>query len=209
MLLPVQSSNGVSRRRAVRRAVSLDCEITSDQWEGEVVFRATDLSHLGLWVETQFPLDVGEEVIVSLTPPRWPRKNHLVALALVARVGLFRRQSDCRDSGMGLSFVDLESGEARELAGSLRGMPPPLPRALPMTRAVAKPEEVIPRAPSHEEEVSGLVLPDGSLACFRAEGRLLTGVRRSPVPRLRLVSSNGRIAQGVNLRPYPRLRLAA
>jgi hypothetical protein len=208
MNIGVPARGKVSRRRAVRRAVSLDCEIISDQWDEPASFHATDLSHLGLWVNTQLPLEVGEEVIVSLTPPRWPRKTQLVALAMVARVGLYRRQCDFRESGMGMSFVDLETGEVPMLRDALRGMPPPLPRPVPVRPEVVVPETIEPGRPSSDYDPS-LTLANGISIRFRAEGALLTSVPQRSVSPLRLVCSNGRMANAIRLRPRPLLRLAA
>ncbi len=206
MLERVRTYNRSSARRALRRAVTLDCEVFSNRWDGPVSLPATDLSHLGLWLQTPLPLERGEEIIVQLTPPRWPFSSPLVALALVVRVGLFRRRHEFDNTGMGLAFSDLESKEVSTLFESLRGLPPPLPTRRPVALpvpALAKPE------PAVLERV--VRLDDGSFYAFTAEGALLTGGRSAAArPRPRLVwARSGTTAGRVQQVPRARRRLAA
>lgn len=208
MLDRVRCINRQSGRRALRRAVTLDCEVFSDNWDGAVSLPATDLSHLGLWLQTPYPLDRGEEVIVSLHPPRWPFSTPLMALAMVVRVGLYRRRHDVNSSGMGLAFADLEANEISTLVDSLRGLPPPLPSR--RQKAVSFQERSVMKAePAALERI--LRLPDGSVYAFTAESALLTGARSTASPPgLRLVWSRGRpVARGVTLPPRARRRFAA
>jgi hypothetical protein len=204
----VRCINRSSGRRALRRAVTLDCEVFSDSWDGPVSLPATDLSHLGLWLQTPLPLDRGEEVIVTLTPPRWPYSSPLVALAMVVRVGLYRRRRDLDESGMGLAFADLEANEVSTLVDSLRGLPPPLPvgRRDPVS---LEPAAAVRREPSALERI--VRLADGSFYAFTAESALLTGGRSAASPpRLRLVWSRGAsTAWPVEFRPRIRRRIAA
>ena len=158
-----------SRRRAVRRAVSLECEVLSDQWDGAVSLEVTDLSCFGLWVKTLLTLEAGEEVMVSLTPPFWPNRSPLVALAAVSRVGMFRRRSDLHASGMGLEFTDIDTDESYLLANSLRGLPPPL-------RAYRATDEQIrqPLIERYRYDVPAFMFEDGVPVRFKAEHGLLT-----------------------------------
>jgi hypothetical protein len=162
-----------SRRGELRRAVRVEADVVSDCWDGSVPFVATNLSPDGLWLDSDLPLDVGEEVLVSLRPPHWGHEEPLTALAQVARVGLFRRRRERRVSGMGLRFVDMEQLHAELLQHVLRGLPPPLPK-----RSQRSPLLEVER-PSIEE-MAGLppiVLADGTRFTLRAEGALLTAGR--------------------------------
>lgn len=166
-----------SRRRSLRRAVHLETEILSDSWDDEISLLATNLSCDGVWVQTSLPLDPGDEVVVSLRPPRWSRPRPLVTLARVARVGLHRRRGDMDGTGMGLSFVDIDRPDARALFEHLRGLPPPLPGA----QSGAFPLSLRERSEPAVEPLPGLALRDGTLLTFRGDGALLTGGRALPV----------------------------
>ena len=177
MLEKVRTEHLSSGRRALRRAVTLDCEVFSDRWDGPVSLPATDLSHLGLWLQTPLPLERGDEIIVSLVPPRWPFSSPLLALAMVVRVGLYRRRDEIDTSGMGLAFADMEANEVSALIESLRGLPPPLPAS----RTVALPGPAISKSePAVLERI--LRLDDGSFYVFNAESVLLTGGRAAAAP---------------------------
>ncbi|MBN1653279.1 MAG: PilZ domain-containing protein [Deltaproteobacteria bacterium] len=184
-----------SRRRAVRRAVSVECEVSSDQWEGAVSLPVTDLSAYGLWLQTLLTLHAGEEVLVSFAPPFWPNRSPLVALAAVSRVGMFRRRDDLHESGMGLVFTDINTDEARMLANLLRGLPPPL-RA---TRQIAE-QKPHPAKNKRPYETPFLLLEEGEVVRFRAEHRLLTGDRREARLSARASRSRKAVAAGA----YPR-----
>lgn len=117
-------------RRALRRAVRLECGVRSGLWSGALRFEASDLSAHGLWLDTDLALAPGESVHLRLTPPRWPLWSPpLDAQARVVRVSLNRRRADRSRSGMGLAFVGLSPVEVGLLALTLRGLPPPLPSA--------------------------------------------------------------------------------
>jgi hypothetical protein len=117
-----------SRRRALRRAVRMECETLSALWDDTAALVATNLSPQGLWLGTELPLEVGEQLVVSFRPPRWPEwSSPLTVLARVARVGMPRRRGDAGPAGMGLCFVDLEPEACVHMTNLLRGLPPPLP----------------------------------------------------------------------------------
>ncbi len=115
------------RRRTLRRAVQLDCDVISELWDEPIPHVVTDLSPEGAWVETPFPLEVGSQMLVSFTPPRWRPDRSLVCLADVRQVRLGRRSSDPCGAGMGLEFRGLSPRQGDELRATLRGLPPPLP----------------------------------------------------------------------------------
>jgi len=156
-----------SRRRALRRAVAIECAVLSMDWTDVAALVAADLSPLGMWLDSDLPLEAGSEVLVRFTPPRWPVWGAPVTvLAEVVRVGLPRRRADCGSAGMGLRFLDLDPQHAARMALCLRGMPP----MLPSVRAQ--------RAERSEEQV---VLGDGTRFELRAEAPLLS-IGRSPEP---------------------------
>lgn len=113
-----------SGRRAVRRAVELPCEVVSRYVDQPLLYWATDLSPFGMWLETKFPMQAGERLVVCFQPPIWWRARELMVFAEVVRA------SSGRDNarGMAVEFNDLNVHERRTLRGWLRGRPPPLPR---------------------------------------------------------------------------------
>ncbi len=174
-----------SRRRSLRRAVRVEAEVASPHWEGRAPFVATNVSAHGLWLDTDLALEVGDELLVSLTPPRWDGVQPLTALARVARVGFYRRRSEAQRSGMGLCFVGLAEEQVDKPARSLEGFPPPLSRrrgVLARQRTRAQARRSSDRTERVRPSVDELLLPhvvlaDGSRYGFRAIGELLTAGR--------------------------------
>jgi hypothetical protein len=147
--------------------VAIECAVLSTDWMDVAALVAADLSPLGMWLDSDLPLEAGSEVVVSFTPPRWPVWGAPVTvLAEVVRVGLPRRRADCGSAGMGLRFLDLDPQHAARLALCLRGMPPMLPSL---------------RAQRAERSEEQLVLGDGTRFELRAEAPLLS-IGRSPEP---------------------------
>ncbi len=109
-----------ARRRALRRAVHVNCDVITTQWEEPAPHLVTDLSPYGCWIDTPFPLMPETDVILAFTPPRWG-EGEVVTFARVTR----RVRSGAR-RGMGLEFLDITRGDVRALEGSLHGLPPPL-----------------------------------------------------------------------------------
>jgi hypothetical protein len=122
-----EASRPKTRRRSLRRAVTLECNLESEVWDGIVVLPATDLSAEGLWLETPYALDEGEELVVSFEVPNAPEPTRIWAIATVARVGLFRRRGEAQASGMGLVFTYCSEDDHMRLRAALEGRPPPLP----------------------------------------------------------------------------------
>lgn len=172
--LPAQRA---SRRRSLRRAVELECQVLSDLWDGQAPFLATNLSPEGLWLQTPLPLEQGEELLLTLSPPRWSEREPLVALAQVARVAMFRRRNEPQGAGMGLSFIDIDGGQQGALESCLRGLPPPLPSRTRAARVLAQTAALSP--PVDDEQL--LVLDDGTSFVLSAEGELLTAQRPTRV----------------------------
>lgn len=132
-------------RKTLRRAVSLRCELDSDVFDEPVPFVLSDLSPLGAFVDTSLPLEVGDSVVVTFTPPR--SSGTWCLRARVARVGLGRRAADRHPVGMGLEFLDLGPLERSELASCLAGLPPRVPPKVHST-----PARVMRARPSKETD---------------------------------------------------------
>ncbi len=117
------------KRRALRRAVELPCDLVSRYLDEPLLYWATDLSPFGLWLETPVPMQLGEQVVLSFQPAVWWPSREITVFAEVVRVTNGRRASARpARTGMGLEFLDLDFNEQRALSAWLRGRPPPLPR---------------------------------------------------------------------------------
>jgi len=121
---------GGSRRRSLRRAVTLPCALQSNYWDGSVSLSMSDLSEEGLWIDTSLALEPGEEIVLAFQPPG-RRTAELWALAEVARVGMWRRADDVWPAGMGLLFTYVSNLDRRMLSHALQGRPPRLPARRP------------------------------------------------------------------------------
>ncbi len=108
-------------RRALRRAVDLECEIISERLGDEPISgQATDLTAYGMAVLTDAPLQLGEPVVVGFVPPHAGKK--LTVFAEVSRLG---HASGKR--GLGLKFCNLTIWEHQVLHSAVKGLPPVLP----------------------------------------------------------------------------------
>jgi hypothetical protein len=130
---------GFGMRRSLRRAVRLECALQSDLWDGLVSLESSNVSDEGVWLDTPYALDLGEELVLSFLPPGARHGQEIWAVAEVARVGLWRRRLDPWPAGIGLTFRYVSALDRRFLARSLVGFPPPLrarraPPPLPGTR---------------------------------------------------------------------------
>jgi hypothetical protein len=115
------------QRRAMRRAVRVDCQVVRERDFKLLGSRGVDLSPKGMLVMAQEQVLTGEPVIVSFRLPGglyW-----FDAEATVARVVHGRRPGDVGRC-FGLEF-ELQSDCQWFLALALRGVPPPLPRREP------------------------------------------------------------------------------
>lgn len=200
MLATMDSSS--SRRRALRRAVRMECVALSALWDDTAALVATDLSPHGLWLSTELPLEVGEELVLSFRPPCWPKWGApLSVLARVARVGLPRRRGDAGPPGMGLSFLDLDTEAGQRMASLLRGLPPPLPLEKP---AAARLER-------SDAAAETTMLADGLEVELCAEAPLLTAGRArratvAPAPAKTLVRAKYRSRRHRSRSAIPRRR---
>lgn len=114
-------------RRVNRHRVDMPCDlITSHDDEPQLTW-ATDLSYRGAWVETEHPLDPGEEVVLSFRPTLWSQDREITVFAQVMRKSHGLRSND-DGPGMGLRFLDLTATEAAALQSWLVRRPQRLPR---------------------------------------------------------------------------------
>jgi hypothetical protein len=153
---------GKRRRRSLRRALSVECCVECDAWEGSVVFDASDVSDEGLWLDTPYALAPGEELVVSFPLPGDPDAERVWAIAEVARVGMWRRRQDAYPAGMGLVFTYCSQEDLNRLSNALYGRPPRLPNAVPTRGLPPAPAEPQPRL--HEVEASLPAVLDWLLA---------------------------------------------
>jgi hypothetical protein len=113
-------------RRAIRRAVELDCEIVSEHSDDPLFYRMADLSPFGMWIATPEPLRTGQLVVACFQPQPWQKE--LMVFAEVARVSTARRPRGQPGVGMGLELIDLADDEHRRLAEWLADKRAPVPR---------------------------------------------------------------------------------
>ncbi len=116
------------QRRAVRRAVRVDCQVVRENDFRVIATRAVDLSPLGMLVVAGEPALTGELLVVSFRLPlsdRW-----IDTQATISRVLHGRRPGDC-GRRFGLEFEPLAPAVERVLRSTLRGVAPPLPNREP------------------------------------------------------------------------------
>jgi hypothetical protein len=115
-------------RRAIRRAVQVDCQVVRERDFKLIGSSGVDLSPRGMLVMAQERVLTGEPVVVSFRVPRsafW-----FDAEATVVRVVHGRRPGDYGRC-FGLDFESLEPGAQWFLRRALHGVPPPLPTREP------------------------------------------------------------------------------
>lgn len=117
-----------SERRALRRAVTFECQVVREQGFELLGRRGMDLSTDGMLLPSPGPAILGEEVIVTLKVPHTDR--WIDTLATVARIVRGDRRND-GGRALGLLFDPLSSDDNRLLRWALRRFPPTFP-ARPM-----------------------------------------------------------------------------
>lgn len=116
------------RRGSLRRAVSVPAEVTSSSWKSAADLTITNLSEHGFWLRSEHTLSVGESLCVSFRLPG--SQQRVRAKACVVRVAASCGCELCAEvAGMGVRFTELLECQREALGRSLRGLPPPLPRA--------------------------------------------------------------------------------
>ncbi len=107
-------------RRADRRSGRFGCEVVSHYGDEPEQRVCTDVSTLGMWIETDMPLHPGSEVVVGFRVPA--DEEELLLFATVTRVRTGRKKGDRGAIGMGIEFRD-PSREDRSRIGN--GLPRP------------------------------------------------------------------------------------
>jgi hypothetical protein len=111
-------------RTSVRRQVRAECQAVADEGFRMLGIRTLDLSEHGMLLHSSSPVQIGEQVYVSLRAPN--TEEWVDAEAVVVRVVKGRRASDSA-CGVGLRFVRMDALDRAILAGSLHALPPPVP----------------------------------------------------------------------------------
>ncbi|MAQ16983.1 MAG: hypothetical protein CMN30_19595 [Sandaracinus sp.] len=118
------------RRAARRHAVDLECTVLSEVYGEPIPFRIRDISADGLFAVSDILLEPGDEVVIELPPPRLGEP-----LCILGRVNRTEAApAPGFDPGMGISFDHGDSLLRSILAGSLKALPPPLPRVRPQVQ---------------------------------------------------------------------------
>jgi hypothetical protein len=116
------------QRRALRRAVKIDCQVVREKDFKLIGRSAVDLSPHGMLVVADERVLTGEDVIVSFRAPS--ASAWFDCSATVARVVHGRRPGDWGPC-IGLNFDSLDDLTRIILHAHLRGVPPPLPMRAP------------------------------------------------------------------------------
>jgi len=133
-------------RAAARRAVNLPCDLLVAEWDRPIASRCTDLSPVGMYLETSFPVFEDKVVAVCFTPPGC--RTELSLFGRVRHVSCVDDDSARDRFGVGLRFAAVTDDERRLLAEALRGLPPRLPveparsTIRPVARSDAEPDTV-------------------------------------------------------------------
>ena len=120
-----------NERHTLRRGVSMDIELIASRWDQPRLHRVLDLSESGLRIAAGTRLPIGEDVVVSFTPPGWWIFGEIT---LFARVKQETARKEGAAATMGMEFIDLPKGLEVEMKRSLRGLPPPVPTERARTR---------------------------------------------------------------------------
>lgn len=115
-----------NQRTSMRHAVQLPCQIVRERDFSLLSDRTLDVSPDGMLVRTHRDVSVGDKLIVSFKAPT-DLELWFDTEATVRRVELGRRPKD-RGRAIGLEFGPLSQVARLILRGSLRRVPPPLPR---------------------------------------------------------------------------------
>lgn len=116
-------------RRALRRAVRLPCDVKCELWDEPVLHIATELSPFGVWLNSDFVLDVGTRVELVFLANFVRGTEGIECSGYVKRVEMRRRRSEGRYAGMGIEFDELTAQQQDQIASMLCGLPPPLPHS--------------------------------------------------------------------------------
>ena len=114
-------------RRTLRREAQGRCLVQSARTGALREADALDVSPDGMRLVVRANVQVGDELLLAFRPPRWPRREELLARAEVVRATV----GDDGERDVGVRFVALPRALRAQLASVLAGTPPPLPRWMP------------------------------------------------------------------------------
>ncbi|MCA9530095.1 MAG: PilZ domain-containing protein [Myxococcales bacterium] len=142
MLETVEVLSGA--RRALRRAVDIECQVIGPDARAPTAMRATNLSPFGVWIEVDEPFALGAPVVLTFVPPHGAEpmyacgevRRTLAPGDASAPAAVLPPRARSPRAGMGIAFEQVESGARQVLERCLSGLPPELPHAPP----VAAPE---------------------------------------------------------------------
>ncbi len=120
----MQSTVALQRRKQMRRAIRVECQVVRERDFRLVGDETLDVSPHGLRVNLRRSVLTGESMIVSFKLPdstRW-----IDADAHVVRVIHGRRPGE-RSRAVGLKFDGLDDDTRAYISQSVRGVPPPIP----------------------------------------------------------------------------------
>jgi hypothetical protein len=117
-----------NERRAVRRAVRVECQVVREKDFRLLATRTENLSSGGMLVRAGERALTGETLLVSFRVPR--TRRWVDAKATIARVLHGRRPGD-RGLRYGVEFEPLAPEDERYLRTRLTGIAPPLPSREP------------------------------------------------------------------------------
>lgn len=123
----------LQERRAIRRAIQVECEVVRERGFKLLAKKTFDLSTDGMLVPTStYDVDPGEELIVSFYMT--PLGIHFDTEATAARIIRGVRREDKEGPCVGVKFKPLDPIQRHILRGALRRVPPPLPRRAAFAR---------------------------------------------------------------------------
>lgn len=114
----------LQERRAIRRAITIDCEVVRERDFKLVGRKSFDVSTDGMLVSTDLDIEPGDELLVSF---KAMYGVHIDTEATAARIVRGLREHD-HGPCVGVHFKGLDPVARHILRGSLRKVPPPLPR---------------------------------------------------------------------------------
>ncbi len=114
----------LQERRAIRRAIQIDCQVVRERDFKIVGERTVDLSTDGMLVPTELDVEPGEELFVSF------QLMFGIQVDVGGKIARLIRGLRTDDQGpcVGVKFDGLDPVTRHIMRGSLRKVPPPLPR---------------------------------------------------------------------------------
>jgi hypothetical protein len=114
-------------RRALRREAIIRCLVQNARSGSLREATVYDLSPDGMRLGLRSDVQVGDELLLSFRPPRWQRREELLARADVVRVTL----GDGGERDIAVRYIAMPAALRTQLSAALIGVPPPLPRWVP------------------------------------------------------------------------------